>query len=61
MGRAVGTLFTDPIFKETAYQVSSKEKLFEGIDNFMNKAAILPPATWDKSIRLEPPQVIKCI
>ncbi|XP_021945310.1 sodium-driven chloride bicarbonate exchanger [Folsomia candida] len=56
MGRAVGTLFTDPIFKETAYQVSSKEKLFEGIDNFMNKAAILPPATWDKSIRLEPPQ-----
>lgn len=51
----MGTLFTDPLFKETLYRVSSKDTLLRSIDEFMDRTVILPPATWDKSIRLEPP------
>jgi hypothetical protein len=51
MGRCVGMLFTDALFKETVYRVDNKEKLFQGIDCFMNRASILP-ANWDNKIRV---------
>ncbi|OXA59571.1 Electroneutral sodium bicarbonate exchanger 1 [Folsomia candida] len=57
IGRAVGTLLTDPGFKELAYKAETKERILQGIDLFLNTTSILPPATWDASIRLEPPSV----
>jgi hypothetical protein len=54
LGRAMGTMLTDPGFKELAYRASSKEQLLNGIDQFLQSTSILPPAVWDPSIRLEP-------
>ncbi len=50
----MGTLLTDPVFKELAYRAGSKERLLKGIDQFLDTTSILPPAVWDASIRLEP-------
>jgi hypothetical protein len=55
MGRSVGTLMSDPKFKEVAYQADSKEALIQGIEAFLASTTVLPPAGWDPTIRLEPP------
>ncbi|OXA40706.1 Electroneutral sodium bicarbonate exchanger 1 [Folsomia candida] len=54
IGRAMGTLLTDPGFKDLAYSAESRDELVAGIDQFLNTTSILPPAIWDASIRLEP-------
>lgn len=50
----MGTLLTDPGFKDLAYSAESRDELVAGIDQFLNTTSILPPAIWDASIRLEP-------
>ncbi|ODM89301.1 Sodium-driven chloride bicarbonate exchanger [Orchesella cincta] len=55
VGRAMATLFSDDIFHEVAYKARSRKHLLEGVDDFLEHTTVLPPGTWDPSIRIEPP------
>ncbi|CAL8143492.1 unnamed protein product [Orchesella dallaii] len=56
VGRAMATLFSDDIFHEVAYKARSRTHLLEGVDDFLEHTTVLPPGTWDPSIRIEPPE-----
>ncbi|KAF8565666.1 hypothetical protein P879_02131 [Paragonimus westermani] len=55
MGRSMGVLMSDEVFREVAYKAKSREDLLVGLDEFLSAATLLPPGEWDPSIRLEPP------
>lgn len=55
VGRAVATLFSDDIFHEVAYKATERQHLLDGLDDFLEATTVLPPGTWDPSIRIEPP------
>ena len=46
------------VFHEVAYKARQLEDLLAGLDEFMNKATVLPPGQWDPAIRLDPPSNI---
>jgi len=57
LGRAVGSLFTDQLFCQlSAYTAATKRALLRGLKTFLAELTVLPPASWDASIRLEPPK-----
>ncbi|KAK0067215.1 electroneutral sodium bicarbonate exchanger 1-like isoform X1, partial [Biomphalaria pfeifferi] len=58
VGRCVGTLMIDPIFREVAERCSSRFELLAGITEFANHLTVLPSCVWDPSTRLEPPNKI---
>ncbi|KAF6778131.1 hypothetical protein AHF37_02402 [Paragonimus kellicotti] len=55
VGRSMGVLMSDEVFREVAYRAKSREDLLSGLDEFLSAATLLPPGEWDPSIRLEPP------
>ncbi|XP_013391628.2 sodium bicarbonate cotransporter 3-like [Lingula anatina] len=56
MGRVMGTLMSDEVFKEVAYKARSKHDIMLAIDEFLINSTLLPPSEWDPSIRIDPPQ-----
>ncbi|XP_033117132.1 sodium-driven chloride bicarbonate exchanger-like [Anneissia japonica] len=56
IGRCIATLMSDEVFQEVAYKARSREDLLAGIDEFMDQVTVLPPGSWDPSIRIEPPK-----
>lgn len=55
IGRSLGGLFTDLLFRSVCYQAQQRLDMLFGIDEFINAVTVLPPGVWDPSIRLEPP------
>jgi len=61
-GRALGALLTDQLFCQlTAYKAQTKSSLVAGLDTYMNELTVLPPSSWDPSIRLDPPKSTQSI
>ena len=61
-GRALGALLTDPLFcQESAYMAASPSALLAGISTYMEELTVLPPNSWDPSIRLEPPKTTQTL
>ncbi|XP_013390370.1 sodium bicarbonate cotransporter 3 [Lingula anatina] len=58
LGRVMGTLMCDEVFKEVAYKARSKHDVVLAIDEFLSNTTLLPPSEWDPSIRIEPPQSV---
>uniref|UniRef100_A0A1I8IHB1 Anion exchange protein n=1 Tax=Macrostomum lignano TaxID=282301 RepID=A0A1I8IHB1_9PLAT len=58
MGRCMGTLMSDEIFREVAYLARGKGDLLAGLDEFLKFCIVLPPNEWDPSIRIEPPKEV---
>ncbi|XP_038073994.1 electroneutral sodium bicarbonate exchanger 1-like [Patiria miniata] len=56
IGRCVATLFSDEVFHDVAYRARDRNDLLAGIDEFMDQVTVLPPGSWDPSIRIEPPK-----
>jgi len=57
MGRALGTLLSDQIFcGQSAYHAETTEQLLRGLDLYMQELTVLPPSSWDPTIRLDPPK-----
>ena len=56
VGRAMCTLFSDPIFHELAYKASSRKLLLDGFEEFFEHSTVIPSSEWDPSIRIEPPE-----
>ncbi|KAL5965516.1 Sodium-driven chloride bicarbonate exchanger [Taenia solium] len=56
IGRAMGTLFSDEIFLDFATRSTSRNDLLAGIDEFLSASSLLPPAQWEHTSRIEPPQ-----
>lgn len=54
IGRAVGTMFTDPRFRSAAYKADKPGQILQALEAFQKSTSLLPPASWDASIRLEP-------
>lgn len=46
---------SDEVFHDVAYKAKSRDDLLAGVDEFLDAVTILPPGTWDPSIRIEPP------
>jgi len=61
-GRALGSLLTDQLFCQlTAYKATTKAALVAGLDTYMNELTVLPPSSWDPTIRLDPPKTTQSI
>ncbi|KAK3083073.1 hypothetical protein FSP39_013225 [Pinctada imbricata] len=58
IGRCVGALMTDEIFTEIAYKFTDKVEVLSAIQDFTSHVTVLPPACWDPTIRIEPPEVL---
>ncbi|XP_076087744.1 electrogenic sodium bicarbonate cotransporter 1-like [Mytilus galloprovincialis] len=57
-GRCMGALMTDEIFREIAYIAEDKTDILSGLQEFISQTIVLPPGSWDPSIRIEPPAEI---
>ncbi|XP_059143342.1 electroneutral sodium bicarbonate exchanger 1-like [Physella acuta] len=55
VGRCIGTLMIDPIFREVAENCSSRFELLAGISEFVSNMTALPSCVWDSNTRIEPP------
>ena len=56
VGRAVGSLMSDPLFCQlTAYKAQHARDLVAGLDTYITELTVMPPS-WDQSIRLDPPK-----
>jgi len=56
-GRALGTLLSDQLFCQlTAYRAHSVRGLVSGLESYLAELTVLPPASWDPAVRLEPPR-----
>ncbi|RUS84579.1 hypothetical protein EGW08_007674 [Elysia chlorotica] len=55
IGRCVGAIMTDPIFREVADLSSNRFELLAGISEFCGNLTALPPCVWDPRTRIEPP------
>ncbi|KAK6166324.1 hypothetical protein SNE40_023048 [Patella caerulea] len=58
IGRCIGTMLVDDIFREVAYKCRDKEDFYAGIDEFIEQVTVLPPGEWDPKIRIEPPNAV---
>lgn len=58
IGRCLGTLMTDEIFREAAYRSSNKVEILSALLDFTSHVTVLPPGCWDKNNRIEPPKVM---
>ena len=58
IGRSIGTLFSDEVFRDVSYHAKNREDLLTGIDEFLDQVTVLPPGEWDPSIRIEPPKSV---
>lgn len=58
MGRCLGTMMVDDIFREVAYKAGKVEDILAGVDEFMEQVTVLPPGEWDPKIRIEPPDKV---
>ncbi|KAH9425947.1 Sodium bicarbonate cotransporter 3 [Dermatophagoides pteronyssinus] len=56
IGRALGTLMSDLIFRQVAFKTQNISALIQALDDFLNESPILPPNLWDPSTRIEPPE-----
>ena len=57
LGRAFGSLFTDQLFCQlTAYKANSRSSLLRGLKTYLSEMTVLPPSSWDTTIRLDPPK-----
>ncbi|XP_071822453.1 band 3 anion transport protein-like isoform X3 [Apostichopus japonicus] len=52
MGRAMGTLFSDELFRDSAYTARDKDDILTGINGFLNDTMVLPPGEWDRDLLL---------
>ena len=56
IGRAVGSLMSDPLFCQlTAYKAQHTRDLVAGLDTYITELTVMPPS-WDQNIRLDPPK-----
>ncbi|XP_012935776.1 electrogenic sodium bicarbonate cotransporter 1 isoform X2 [Aplysia californica] len=55
IGRCVGSLMTDPIFRELADHCSTRFEILAGLTEFTNHLTALPSGVWDAKTRIEPP------
>ena len=56
VGRAVGSLMSDPLFCQlTAYKAQQSRDLVAGLDSYITELTVMPPS-WDQNIRLDPPK-----
>jgi len=61
-GRAIGSLLTDQLFCQlTAYKAQTKAALISGLDTYIGELTVLPPSSWDPSIRLDPPKTTQSL
>ncbi|XP_062594759.1 electroneutral sodium bicarbonate exchanger 1-like [Saccostrea cucullata] len=58
IGRCIGTLMTDEIFREAAYRSTNKVEILSAVLDFTSHVTVLPPGCWDKNNRIEPPKVL---
>ncbi|PIK39341.1 putative sodium bicarbonate cotransporter 3 isoform X3 [Apostichopus japonicus] len=56
VGRCMATLMTDEVFRDVAYKARDREDIIAAIDEFLEQVTVLPPGSWDPSIRIEPPK-----
>ncbi|OTF80884.1 Na+-driven anion exchanger 1-like protein, partial [Euroglyphus maynei] len=56
IGRALGTLMSDTIFRQVAFKTQNISALVQALDDFLNESPTLPPNLWDPSTRIEPPE-----
>lgn len=52
IGRAMGTLFSDELFRDSAYAAKDKDDIMTGINGFLNDTMVLPPGEWDRELLL---------
>ena len=51
IGRAVGSLMSDPLFCQlTAYKAQHTRDLVAGLDTYITELTVMPPS-WDQNIR----------
>ncbi|CAG5119187.1 unnamed protein product [Candidula unifasciata] len=55
IGRCVGTLMIDPIFREVAGHCCNRFEVLAGIREFTSHLTALPSCVWDPTTRIEPP------
>ncbi|GFN99924.1 electrogenic sodium bicarbonate cotransporter 1 [Plakobranchus ocellatus] len=55
IGRCVGAIMVDPIFREVAENSSNRFEILAGISEFCSHLTALPPSVWDPKTRIEPP------
>jgi len=61
-GRALGSLLTDQLFCQlTAYKAQTRTSLVAGLDSYINELTVLPPSSWDPTIRLDPPKSVQSV
>merc|ERR1711892_1500581 len=61
-GRAIGSLLTDQLFCQlTAYKAQTKSALISGLDAYISELTVLPPSSWDPTIRLDPPKTTQSL
>jgi hypothetical protein len=58
IGRALGSLITDDVFANVAYNAIDVSDLTHGIDEFLSSILIIPPGKWRKDVRLEPNEAV---
>lgn len=58
IGRTMGALMADEVFREVSYKSKNRQDILSGVDEFIESVTVLPPAEWDPKIRIEPPQKI---
>ncbi|XP_069107602.1 electrogenic sodium bicarbonate cotransporter 1-like [Argopecten irradians] len=58
IGRCMGTLMTDPFFRETAYMCDDRVEIMTAVQEFASQVTVLPPGSWDPKTRIEPPDII---
>uniref|UniRef100_A0A914CDR6 Anion exchange protein n=1 Tax=Acrobeloides nanus TaxID=290746 RepID=A0A914CDR6_9BILA len=58
IGRTLGTMLTDEVFRKIMYTTKIREHIIDGIDEFLSHVTIIPPGAWDTNSRLEPPEVM---
>ncbi|PIK47516.1 putative sodium bicarbonate cotransporter 3 isoform X3 [Apostichopus japonicus] len=44
------------VFRDVAYKARDREDIIAAIDEFLEQVTVLPPGSWDPSIRIEPPK-----
>ena len=45
----------------TAYKAQTKAALISGLDTYIGELTVLPPSSWDPSIRLDPPKTTQSL
>jgi len=48
IGRAMGTLLSNPDFHNTSYHAHDKKDLMQGLGDFLDDSFLLPPGEWDR-------------